>query len=258
MQKNGSYHRSCYKEFSKRSKLDRVIDRFQKAVQHKKSSLSQNKIGRPSLGTISTPVNKSDTPKTLRSSSGIFDKTMCIICQKPGEKLNEVQYKATGKTMLSVATKHYNDRVLRRLNSIAASDDCVATDAKYHFKCWVLMKRYVQQKDNSIETQEIENICYVVADIKTISILKQESDDPSHKSVTTVSVEILYRELLLELGVKKEDLHNSYSDVYRVFFGRLVTSWSSPSPFPPPSFAEIFKPCASRCSKNALSGHACS
>ena len=35
------------------------------------------------------------------------------------------------------------------------------------------MKRYVQQKDNSIETQEIENICYVVADIKTISILKQ-------------------------------------------------------------------------------------
>ena len=83
---------------------------------------------------------------------------MCIICQKPGEKLNEVQYKATEKTMLSVATKHYNDRVLRRLNSIAASDDCVATDAKYHFKCWVLMKRYVQQKDNSIETQEIENM----------------------------------------------------------------------------------------------------
>ena len=34
-EKNGSYHRSCYKEFSNRSKLDRVIDRFQKAVQHK-------------------------------------------------------------------------------------------------------------------------------------------------------------------------------------------------------------------------------
>ena len=33
-EKNGSYHQSCYKEFSNRSKLDRVIDRFQKAVQH--------------------------------------------------------------------------------------------------------------------------------------------------------------------------------------------------------------------------------
>ena len=60
---------------------------------------------------------------------------MCIICQKPGEKLNEVQYKATEKTMLSVATKHDNDSVLRRLNSIAASDDCVASNTKYHLKC---------------------------------------------------------------------------------------------------------------------------
>ena len=36
-EKDGSYHRSCYKEFSNRSKLNRVIDRFQKAVQHKKT-----------------------------------------------------------------------------------------------------------------------------------------------------------------------------------------------------------------------------
>ena len=39
-----------------------VTDRFQKAAQHKKPSLSQNKIGRPLLGTIPSPVNESDTP----------------------------------------------------------------------------------------------------------------------------------------------------------------------------------------------------
>ena len=78
-EKNGFYHRSWYKEFSDRSKLDRVIDRFQKAAQHKKPSFSQNKIGRPSLGTISSPVNESDTSRTFRSFSIIFDKTMCII-----------------------------------------------------------------------------------------------------------------------------------------------------------------------------------
>ena len=44
----------------------------------------------------------------------------------------------------------------------------------------------------------------------------------------------------------------------RVFLGRPVTSWSSPSSFPPPCLAEIFKPCASRCSKNALPGRTCS
>ena len=35
----------------------------------------------------------------------------------------------------------------------------------------------------------------------------------------------------------------------RVFLGRPVTSWSSPSSFLPPWLAEIFKPFASRCSK---------
>ena len=73
---------------------------------------------------------------------------MCIICQKPGGKLNELQYKATGKTMLSVAKKHDDGSVLRWLNSITALDDCVTNDTKYHLKCWVLMKRYVQQKGN--------------------------------------------------------------------------------------------------------------
>ena len=45
-------------------------------------------------------------------------------------------------------------------------------------------------------------------------------------------------------------IHIHISDVSRVFLGRLVTSWSSPSPFLPPCLAEIFKPCASICSKN--------
>ena len=48
------------------------------------------------------------------------------------------------------------------------------------------------------------------------------------------------------------------SDVSRVFLGRPVTSWSPSSPFLPSWLAEIVKPCASRCSKNALPGHACS
>ena len=68
---------------------------------------------------------------------------MCIIFQKSGGKLNELQYKATGKTMLSVAKKHDNDSVLHRLNSIAASDDCIAGDTKYHLKCWVLKKKII-------------------------------------------------------------------------------------------------------------------
>ena len=73
MRKNGSYHKSCYEEFTGRSKLHWVIDRFLKAVQHKKPSFFQNENGRPSLRTISSLINESDTQKTLRSFSRIFD-----------------------------------------------------------------------------------------------------------------------------------------------------------------------------------------
>ena len=74
----------------------------------------------------------------------------------------------------------------------------------------MLDKRYIQQKYNSIETREIADICYNVAGIEIFNILKQDLDDPSQKIVTIVTVEKLYRELLLELGLKEEDLHNSY------------------------------------------------
>ena len=74
----------------------------------------------------------------------------------------------------------------------------------------MLDKRYIQQKYNSIETRQIADICYNVAGIEIFNILKQDLDDPSQKIVTIVTVEKLYRELLLELGLKEEDLHNSY------------------------------------------------
>ena len=57
---------------------------------------------------------------------------------------------------------------------------------------------------------------YVVADIEITNILKQELDDPSHKTVTIVSVDKLYRELLLELGVKEKNMHNSYRKYLKV------------------------------------------
>ena len=112
--------------------------------------------------------------------------------------------------MLSVAKTHDDDSVFRRLNSIAASADCVASDTKYRLRCWVDMKRHAKQIDNSIETQEVEDSRYVIADIEIINIIKQELGDPSHKILTTASVENMYREMLLELGVKEKDLHKSY------------------------------------------------
>ena len=85
--------------------------------------------------------------------------------------------------MLHVARKNDDKSFYRRLNPISNADDVVANDAKYQLMCWVLMKRTVQQKDKSIETQEIEDIHYVIADIEIINIVKAELGDPSQKIV---------------------------------------------------------------------------
>ena len=59
--------------------------------------------------------------------------------------------------MLYVAEKHSNDEVLRGTNSISSTDDSNANETKYHLRCWVDMKRAVQQKDGSISTREIHD-----------------------------------------------------------------------------------------------------
>ena len=83
---------------------------------------------------------------------------MCIICKEPGGKLIEGQYKNYRKINTVNPKKYKDDSVLRGLYSKAASDDCVYNDTKSHLKCWVLKKRYLQQKDNLIESREIEDI----------------------------------------------------------------------------------------------------
>ena len=40
-----------------------------------------------------------------RSKPEVYDKQLCIICQKPGGKVHRVGFESAGKNMLSVAEK---------------------------------------------------------------------------------------------------------------------------------------------------------
>ena len=51
-----------------------------------------------------------------------------------------------------MAEKQSYERVLRRLNSIYSPNDSIANETKYHLRCWVDMKRAVQQKDGPTST----------------------------------------------------------------------------------------------------------
>ena len=177
--------------------MERAKKRFKQAIQNTDAALSQNRVSTPSLSSP-PPADEEQPKRTLRSTTGIFNKTLCIICQKAGGSLREVRVKATGESMLKVAEKHTDDSVLRRLNSIANANDGVALETKYHLRCWVVMKREVQQRDKSVETQEIDDTHFVIADLEILNYLRKELDDPSHKVITTTQVENFYRQLLLQ------------------------------------------------------------
>ena len=115
---------------------------------------------------------------------------------------------------MHVVKKHsgkvLNGRVLRRQNSISGPDNSTANETKYHLRCWVDMKRAVQQKDGSISTQEIHETHYVVVDIEIINFVKQELKDSKQKVLTTNIAEKVYKEILADNGLKQEHQQESY------------------------------------------------
>ena len=67
-----------------------------------------------------------------RSKSTFYNKTLCIICQKPGWKVHKVQIRDAGRMMLSVSEK-LDDKLLGMcFNTIASTNDAIANDFAYH------------------------------------------------------------------------------------------------------------------------------
>ena len=93
---------------------------------------------------------------TTRSKTQPFDKSACVICQKPVGKLHEVMFDSTGENMLSVSKKLEDKSFFRHLNSISHAEDTVTNHVLYHHLCWNSAKRQAQPKlypvDNAIKT----------------------------------------------------------------------------------------------------------
>ena len=147
---NSRYHKSCYSDFANSSKLKRAQKRYNESFAKENPSLVKAKVGRPST----TPVGKTVTEETLttRSKSEPYDKSNCIICQKPGGILHLVQTKNTGKLMLEVAEKSTDKSFYRRLNTICSASDAIANDVLYHNPCWSGVKQKVLYQHKDIES----------------------------------------------------------------------------------------------------------
>ena len=98
------YHQDCYKSVINKTNTSRLKARCEKL------RITMPIRGRPPLEAI-TPdmplpttyeISSTET-KTLRSKGAFFDKSYCIICQKPGGKLHKVAYTSTGCNMVNIA-----------------------------------------------------------------------------------------------------------------------------------------------------------
>ena len=90
-----TYHSHCYKLITNKTDINRSKERFDKSKNESSNILNQTaEISNPSDEKFicSTPqVNK----KRLRSSTSIFNKEACIICQSSEGTLYKVAFKIT-------------------------------------------------------------------------------------------------------------------------------------------------------------------
>ena len=96
------YHDSCYKSITNIEKVQRAKKRYSDSTETGEPSISKRKAGRPSLVAKNREHNESLTAKPKTQP---FDKSACVICQKPGGKLQEVMFDSTGENMLPVSRK---------------------------------------------------------------------------------------------------------------------------------------------------------
>ena len=77
-----NYHDKCYSSLANVNKLDHARKCFAESINTGESSVVKRKKGRPSLTGETTGIDNK-LPRT-RPKAEQCDKTMCIICQKPG------------------------------------------------------------------------------------------------------------------------------------------------------------------------------
>ena len=142
---------------------------------------------------------------TTRSKTQPFDKSACVICQKPVGKLHEVMFDSTGENMLSVSKKLEDKSFFRGLNSITHAEDAVANDALYHHLCWNSAKRQAELKP-----YPIDNVIKTTSDIELSNFIESFfNHDPKNKVLDMNNENSIYRKILLENG---EELQQALLD----------------------------------------------
>ena len=113
IENHATYHRVCYSNYTNKSKIDRARKQYHEAVETGDTSVVKRKAGRPSLNN-SNALEECEG-STTRSRRVPYMKDICIMCQKQGGKLHQVEFKTTGQNMLQVFKMLPDKSFFRRL-----------------------------------------------------------------------------------------------------------------------------------------------
>ena len=208
---NAKYHESCYSSFANTVKLQRAKKRYNESIDTGESSIVKRKPGRPSTAKTEEPLEG----LTIRSKSEHYDKKLCIICQKVGGKIHNVQFIETGKKMLEVSEKLNDKGFFRRLNTISSSSDAVANDVVYHNACWADAKQNARPKN-----KEGFNFARTLSDMELINFVEKElMQQDSDRILDMNMVNSMYIKILSENSYVVDDGLN-----YKKYLKELIES----------------------------------
>ena len=146
LEKKVQYHKSCYSSFANADKVSRAQKRFRDSIEAAEGLVFKRKAGR------SSAVLESDQNQEkliTRSQTTLYNKDLCIICQKPGKNIHKVSTNEAGELMVKVSEKLPDKRLFRRVDSTASAKDAAANDFLYHNLCWTLIKQKVPSEEKS-------------------------------------------------------------------------------------------------------------
>ena len=202
LEKQSTYNFDCYKDITNVKTIGQIKKRFNEAKEKNSPSVINRTPGRPSQ----IPTTSQTTPISTRSS-GTYDKKHCIICQTPGGVLHKVEFLATGKRMLEIATKLSDKNFFLRLNTIPIAADAVANDVLYHLTCWTKAQRDAVPRHNKQSTSEFDQI---VCDIEIINLIRKSIANESGRVIDMNAINKKYIELLQECETNHDNVRTNY------------------------------------------------
>ncbi len=135
--KEATWHRSCYSSDTNNTELQRARDRFEHSVATGQYALKKRGHKRSSSEMEGDmPVPQTSRPFT-RSATDPLSKELCFFCQLDNSQaLFSVRTMNSGKAIRKAIEISQNPVLMTRLSNTISPIDAHAIDVKYHKLCW--------------------------------------------------------------------------------------------------------------------------